>query len=65
MIHFAHITQAFSPYSMLQHVGRVAKPRLVPKNSLKYWKTTLLREVLSKKQMKIKRDFAKTWHFLA
>ena len=29
MVHFAEINQAFPPYSMLQHIGRVATPMLL------------------------------------
>ena len=41
MVHFAEINQAPSPYSMLQHIGRVATPKLVPRNCLRYLQTTL------------------------
>ena len=41
MVHFAEINQALSPYSMLQHIGRVATPKLVPRNYLRYMQTTL------------------------
>lgn len=33
---FAEINQVPSPYSLLQHIGRVATTRLVPKNCLRY-----------------------------
>ena len=42
MVHFANINQTPSPYSMLQHTGRVAKPKLAPRNCLRYLKTTLI-----------------------
>ena len=42
MAHFAEINQAPSPYSMLQHIGRVATLKLVPRNWLKYLQTTML-----------------------
>ena len=42
MVLFTEINQAPSPYSMLQHIGRVATPKLVPKNCLRYMQTTLI-----------------------
>ena len=42
MVHLAEINQAPSPYSMLQHIGRVATPKLVPRNCLRYLKTILI-----------------------
>ena len=42
MVHFADINQAPSPDSMFQDVGRVATPKLVPRNCLRYLQTTLL-----------------------
>ena len=36
MIHFAEINQLPSPYSMLQDIGRVATPKLIPRNCLRY-----------------------------
>ena len=42
MVHFAEISQAPSSYSMLQHIGRVATPKLVPTNCLRYLQTTLI-----------------------
>ena len=42
MLHFAEINQASSPYSMLQDIGRVATPNLVPRNCLRYLQTTLI-----------------------
>ena len=42
MVHFAEINQAPSPYSMLQDIGRVATPKLVPRNCLRYLQTTLI-----------------------
>ena len=41
MVLFAEINQAPSPYSMLQHIGKVATPKLVPRNCLRYLQTTL------------------------
>ena len=59
MVHFAEIQQAPFPYSVLQYIGRVAAPKLVPRTCLRYLQTTLiigrgalsqnLCEVLSKK----------------
>ena len=62
------------PYSMLQDIGRVATPKLVSTNCLRYLQTTLimggagigLRIYLRyslKKLMKNKRGFGKTSHF--
>ena len=34
MIYFAEINHAHPPYSMLQYIGRVATPTLVPRNYL-------------------------------
>ena len=31
-----------SPYSMLQYIGRVATPKLMPRNCLRYFKTTMI-----------------------
>ena len=42
MVHFADINQAPSPDSMLQDTGRVATPKLVPRNCLRYLQTTLI-----------------------
>ena len=42
MVHFAEINQASSPYSMLQHIGRVATTKFVPRNFLRYSQTTLI-----------------------
>ena len=44
MVHFAEINQAPPPYSMLQYIGRVATPKLVPRNCLRYLQTTLIME---------------------
>ena len=33
MAHFVEIDQAPSPYSMLQHIGRVATPKHIARNS--------------------------------
>ena len=42
MVHFPEINQAPSPYSMLQHIGRVATPKVVPRDYLRYLQTTLI-----------------------
>ena len=42
MIHFAEINQVSSPYSMLQHIGRVTTPKLVSGHCLRYLQTTLI-----------------------
>ena len=34
MFQFPEINQAPSPYSMLQHIGRVATLKLVPRNEI-------------------------------
>ena len=39
---FAEINQTPPPYSMLQHTGKVATPKLVPRNCLRYFQTTLI-----------------------
>ena len=44
MVNFAKINEAPSPYSMLQHIERVATAKLVTKNCLQYLETTLKRE---------------------
>ena len=44
MVHFAEINQAPSPNSMLQYIGRVAPPKLVPRNCLRYLQITLKME---------------------
>ena len=59
MVHFAEINQVPPLYSMLQYIGRVATPKLVRSNCLRYVQTTLIMgkgdwsqnlcEVLSKK----------------
>ena len=36
MVHFTEINQAPYPYSMSQHIGRVATPKLVLRNSVRY-----------------------------
>ena len=41
MVHFAKINQAPSPNSMLQYIGSVAPPKLVPRNCLRYLQITL------------------------
>ena len=42
MVHFAEINQAPSPYPMLQHIGRVSTPKIVPRHCLRYLQTTLI-----------------------
>ena len=42
MVRFAEINQAPSPYSMLQHIGRVETPDPVPRNCLRYLEITLI-----------------------
>ena len=42
MIHFAEINEVLSHYSILQHIGRVATPKLVPRNCIRYLQTTLI-----------------------
>ena len=42
MIHFAGVNQAPSPYSMLQYIARVATPKLVSRNCLRYLQTSLI-----------------------
>ena len=42
MVHFAEINQVPSPYSMLQHIGRVVTPKIVPRNFARYLQTELI-----------------------
>ena len=42
MFHIAEINQAPPPYSMLQYIARVATPKFVPRNCLRYLQTTLI-----------------------
>ena len=42
MVYFAEINQAPSLYSMMQHIGRVAIEKLVPRTFLRYLQTTLI-----------------------
>ena len=42
MVHFAEINQVPPPYSMSQFIGRIATPKLVPRNCLRYLQTTLI-----------------------
>ena len=42
MVHLAEINQVPPPYSMLQYIGRVATPKLVPRNCLRYLQKTLI-----------------------
>ena len=44
IVNFAEINQVPLPYSMLQYLGRVATPKLVPRNCLIYLQTTLIME---------------------
>ena len=41
MVHFTEINQAPSPYPMLQYIGRVATPKFVSRNCLRYLQTTV------------------------
>ena len=41
MVHFAEKNQAPSPNSILQYIGRVAPPKLVPRNCLRNLQITL------------------------
>ena len=36
MLYFAETSQVPRPYSMLQHIGRVATRKLAPRNGLRY-----------------------------
>ena len=38
-IFFSEINQAPSPYSMLQHIDKLATQKLVPRNCLRHWQT--------------------------
>ena len=42
MMIFGEINQVLSPYSVLQDIGRVATPKLLLKNCLRYLQTTLI-----------------------
>ena len=42
MVYLVEINQSPSPYSMLQYIGRVTTPKLVPRNCLWYLQTTLI-----------------------
>ena len=42
MVLFAEINQTPSNYSILQDIGRVATPKLVPRTCLRYLQTTLI-----------------------
>ena len=42
MVRFAEINQTPSPYSMLQHIGREATPKLATRTCLKYLQTILI-----------------------
>ena len=41
MVQFAEVNHVFSPYLMLQDIGRVAR-KLVPRHCLRYLQTTLI-----------------------
>ena len=69
MVHFAETNQVSSPHSMLQHIGRVATLKLVPRNlqtTLIMGGVGIVSEFMSgivlKKQMK-KKGFGKNLHF--
>ena len=71
MVLFAEINPAPPVYSMLQHIGKVASPKLAPRNCLRYLQTTFIMvegdwsqslcKVLSKKINE--RGLRKTWQF--
>ena len=42
MVHFEETNQTPSCYLILQHTGRVATPKLVPRHCLRYLQTTLI-----------------------
>ena len=42
MVHLTEISQAPFPYSIMQHIGRVATPNLVPRHCLRNLQTTLI-----------------------
>ena len=42
MVHFLKLRQVITSYSMLQHIGRVAVSKLVPRNCLRYLQNILL-----------------------
>ena len=42
MVHFAELNETPFPLSMLQHFGRVATPKLVPRTSLRYLQATMI-----------------------
>ena len=42
MVHFVEINQAPSPYSILQHIGRVETPKLMPRTCHRYLQATLI-----------------------
>ena len=37
MAHFSEINEVPPPYPMLQHIARVAKPKLAPMNNIDNW----------------------------
>ena len=41
MVHFTEINQVPSHYSILQDIGRVATPKLVPRSCFRYWQITM------------------------
>ena len=42
MMIFGEINQVLSPYSVLQDIGRVATPKLLLRNCLRYLQATLI-----------------------
>ena len=46
MVHFAEIIPASPPCSILQHIGRVAIPKPVPRNFLRYLQTTIIMVII-------------------
>ena len=45
MGHHTEVNQVPPTYSVLQYIGRVATPKLVPRNYLRYLQTTLIMEI--------------------
>ena len=76
MVHFEEINQVHSRHSMLQGIGRVATPKLVPRNCLWYLQTTSIMgergvglriyvRYCLKNWMKNKKGLEKTCHFFS
>ena len=42
MVHFAEINQPLFPWSILQHIARVATPKLLPRTCFRYLQRTLI-----------------------